>query len=162
MTILNSSDQKRVEGMVKKLSREDAFFSRKEIEELLKISDDLSAASLSTPFVHNHLNVILLELGKQLNRKNREKEKLFRKKYEYYSGKAPPEVYKEKPFPLKVLKTDLHIYLSSDEELSELTEEIEDLKVDIKFIEESLKCCNQRSFQIKEAINFKKFMAGEM
>lgn len=162
MTILNSSDQKRVEGMAKRLSREDVFFSKKEIQDLLQISDDLSSASLSTPFIHNHLNVILLELGKQLNRKNREKEKLFRKKYEYYSGKAPPEVYKEKPFPLKVLKTDLHIYLSSDEELSELTEEIEDLKVDIKFIEECLRACNQRSFQIKEAINFKKFMAGEM
>jgi hypothetical protein len=162
MTILNSSDKKRVEGMAKKLSREDVFFSKKEIQDLLQISDDLSSASLSTPFIHNHLNVILLELGKQLNRKNREKEKLFRKKYEYYSGKAPPEVYKEKPFPLKVLKTDLHIYLSSDEELSELTEEIEDLKVDIKFIEECLRACNQRSFQIKEAINFKKFMAGEM
>lgn len=162
MTILTSSDQERIERMVKKLPDEEQFFSKKEIEDLLKISDDLASASISTPFIHNHLNVILLELGKQLNRKNREKEKLFKTKFEYYSGKAPPEVYKENPFPLKVLKTDLHIYLSSDEELSELTEEIEDLKVDIKFIEECLRACNQRSFQIKEAINFKKFMNGEM
>ena len=44
---------------------------------------------------------------------------LKRKKWEYYSGKSDPEVYRENPFDFKVLKADLHIYLDSDKELVE-------------------------------------------
>ena len=39
---------------------------------------------------------------------------LYRKKWEFYSGKN------ESPFPLKILKQDISIYLESDEELIEL------------------------------------------
>ena len=39
------------------------------------------------------------------------------KKWEYYSGKSDPEVYRDNPFDFKVLKQDLPIYLESDEEL---------------------------------------------
>ena len=62
--------------------------------------------------------------GKYLELHSREKiflnyleveyKKLYREKWEYYSGKA------EKPFQLKLLKTDLHIYLDSDDKLCEL------------------------------------------
>jgi len=142
-------------------NQESFFFTRIEIKNLLKIPDNLAQASLDTPYIHNRLNVILLELGKKLNRLTRKKEKVYKQKFEYYTGKAHPDVYKENPFNLKILKTDIHIYLSSDDELSSLCEEIEDLKVDIKFIEESLKCCNQRTFQIKEAIEYNKFINGE-
>ena len=43
---------------------------------------------------------------------------LRREKWEYYTGKARPEVYVEKPFDFKVLKSDIDKYLDSDEELS--------------------------------------------
>ena len=70
--------------------------------------------------------------GKYLELHSREKiflnylqveyKKLYREKWEYYSGKA------EKPFQLKLLKTDLHIYLDSDDKLCELKEKIDNNK----------------------------------
>ena len=45
---------------------------------------------------------------------------MYRMKWEYYTGKANPEIYRDKPFDLKVLKADVGIYLDSDGELQQL------------------------------------------
>ena len=42
---------------------------------------------------------------------------LYREKWEYYGGKADAKVYVTKPFDLKVLKNDLHIYIESDKDI---------------------------------------------
>ena len=42
---------------------------------------------------------------------------LYRDKWEYYGGKADAKIYETKPFDLKVLKSDLSIYIESDEEI---------------------------------------------
>ena len=42
---------------------------------------------------------------------------LYRDKWEYYGGKSDAKIYETKPFDLKVLKSDLSIYIESDEEI---------------------------------------------
>ena len=42
---------------------------------------------------------------------------LYRDKWEYYGGKADAKIYETKPFDLKVLKSDLSIYIESDEDI---------------------------------------------
>ena len=43
--------------------------------------------------------------------------KLYREKWEYYGGKSDAKVYAAKPFDMKVLKTDLGMYINSDTEI---------------------------------------------
>ena len=83
-----------------------------------------------------------------------ENKKLYREKWEYYSGKA------EKPFQLKLLKTDLHIYLDSDDKLCELKEKIDTQKQKVSYVESVIKSLETRSFHITNAINWRKFTAG--
>ena len=102
--------------------------------------------------------------GKYLELHSREKiflnyleveyKKLYREKWEYYSGKA------EKPFQLKLLKTDLHIYLDSDDKLCELKEKIDTQKQKVSYVESVIKSLETRSFHITNAINWRKFTAG--
>ena len=102
--------------------------------------------------------------GKYLELHSREKiflnylgveyKKLYREKWEYYSGKA------EKPFQLKLLKTDLHIYLDSDDKLCELKEKIDTQKQKVSYVESVIKSLGTRSFHITNAINWRKFTAG--
>lgn len=139
---------------------ENSFFNKAEIEELLKQSEDLEFESYRIPKIHNQLNVLILEISKKLNRLNKKYNKLLKEKWLYYSGKASNDVYKENPFGLKILKADLPIFLQSDDELSELAIQLEDLKSDQKFIEECLKQLNQRNFQHKIIIEDRKFKAG--
>ncbi len=102
--------------------------------------------------------------GKYLELHSREKiflnylqveyKKLYREKWEYYSGKA------EKPFQLKLLKTDLHIYLDSDDKLCELKEKVDTQKQKVSYVESVIKSLETRSFHITNAINWRKFTAG--
>jgi len=50
---------------------------------------------------------------------------LYRKKWEYYGGKADPIVYRDKPFEHKILKADIPIYLDSDEDLIKAKQKLE-------------------------------------
>ena len=43
--------------------------------------------------------------------------RMYREKWEYYGGKADAKIYATKPFDLKVLKTDLAVYISADEDI---------------------------------------------
>ena len=64
---------------------------------------------------------------------------LYRKKWEYYGGKADAKVYITRPFDLKVLKTDLHIYIESDTDILKAEHKIAYLETVIKYIDGVLK-----------------------
>ena len=85
---------------------------------------------------------------------------LYREKWEYYGGKSEAKIYASKPFDLKVLKTDLQIYISSDSDVIELSNKIAYLETTIKFIDGVIKSIDNRGWDIKNAIEWKKFEAG--
>ena len=85
---------------------------------------------------------------------------LFKDKWEYYGGKADAKIYVTKPFDLKVLKTDLNIYIESDEEIIKLEHKIAYLETTIKYIDGVLRSIQSRGWDIKNAISWKQFEAG--
>ena len=87
---------------------------------------------------------------------------LYREKWEYYGGKSDAKIYASKPFDLKVLKTDLQIYISSDSDVIELSNKIAYLETTIKFIDGVIKSIDNRGWDIKHAISWKQFEAGMM
>ena len=97
-----------------------------------------------------------------LVKNNGDYQKLFRAKWEYYGGKCDAKVYVAKPFDLKVLKTDLTMYITSDDEVIELGAKIEYLKTVIKFTEGVIKSIDNRGWDVSHAIAWKKFEAGMM
>ena len=62
----------------------------------------------------------------------------------------------------KVLKNDLAMYISSDEEIIELMDKIGYLEIVIKYIDGVIKSIDNRGWDIKNAIEWKKFEAGMM
>ena len=85
---------------------------------------------------------------------------MIKDKWEYYTGKADPGVYKEKPFDIKVLKSDVYIYMDSDPELQRADQKFAYLNQIVKYLEQVLRGVNNRSFLIKNAIEWKKFTSG--
>ena len=82
-------------------------------------------------------------------------------RYEYFSGKADPEVYINNPFPKKIRdKETMQKYLDADTKLSEVSLKIEYYEVMLRFIEEILKQITNRTYQIKNAIEFMRFSSG--
>ena len=87
-------------------------------------------------------------------------QKLYRAKWEYYGGKSDAKIYASKPFDLKVLKTDLAMYINSDDEIIELGAKINYIETTIKFIEGVIKSIDNRGWDIRNATDWKKFEAG--
>ena len=85
---------------------------------------------------------------------------LYRDKWEYYGGKSDAKIYITKPFDLKVLKTDLHIYIESDEDIIKSEHKIAYLETVLKYIDGVLKSIHNRGWDIKNAISWKQFEAG--
>jgi|TARA_B100001142_G_scaffold131600_1_gene133182 hypothetical protein len=123
--------------------------------------DNLHTESLNIPVLHSkyydiYNNLMLLRKKAEQQRKN-----IRHERYEYYSGKADPDVYIESPFPKKIRDKDtMQKYLDADTKLSGLSLKIEYYEVMLKFIEEILKQITNRTYQIKNAIEYMKFSSG--
>ena len=88
--------------------------------------------------------------------------KLYRDKWEYYGGKADAKVYAAKPFDIKVLKTDLGMYINADDQIVELQAKISYYEIIIKYIDGIIKSIDSRGWDIRNAQDWKKFEAGMM
>ena len=82
-------------------------------------------------------------------------------RYEYFSGKADPDVYIQNPFPKKIRDKDtMTKYLDADEKLSNASLKIEYYDTMLTYLESILKVIQNRTYQIKNAIEFMRFNAG--
>ena len=86
--------------------------------------------------------------------------RMYREKWEYYGGKADAKIYASKPFDLKVLKTDLAVYITSDEEIINAENKVGYLETIVDYIKGVIKSVDNRGWDIKNAIEWKKFEAG--
>ena len=128
----------------------------------LKIDDtELDIESIKTPQIHNKYLKFYTQFCLQLKKVRDERKSLYRDKWEYYTGKSPPEVYQEKPFDLKILRTDVPIYLDADTELQEIGQKEEYIKMMVEYTERVLKEINTRNWTIRNTIEWKKFLHGE-
>ena len=127
----------------------------------LKIDDQqLDIESLKTPELYGKYLKIFTRwnlLLKQVESKHRI---LYRQKWEYYGGKADAKVYITRPFDLKVLKTDLSIYIESDEDIIKIEHKISYLETVVKYLDGVLKSINSRGWDIKNAISWRQFESG--
>jgi len=124
-------------------------------------SDNLHTESLNIPILHakyfDLYNTIFL-LRKQAEQQKRN---IRHERYEYYSGKSDPEVYVENPFPKKIRDKDtMQKYLDADESLSKVCLKIDYYDTMLVYIESILKMIQNRTYQIKNAIEFMRFNAG--
>ena len=123
--------------------------------------DNLHTESLNIPALHAkyfeiYNNVILLKKKAEQQRKN-----IRHDRYEYYTGKANPDVYVENPFPKKIRDKDaLQKYLDADEKLSSVCLKIDYYETMLNYLESILKIIQNRTYQIKNAIEFMRFNAG--
>ena len=97
-----------------------------------------------------------------LREKTREQySKVKLERHNYYTGKAPAEVYEEEPFPYKVREKDaIQRHMDADEKLTKIDMKIRYYDVTLKFLEEIIRNISGRTYQIKNAIEWQKFQAG--
>ena len=123
--------------------------------------DNLHDESLKIPQLHSKYYTIYntITLLREKARETYSKVRLER--YNYYTGKAPAEVYEEDPFPYKVRdKEALQRHLDADERLNKIDLKIRYYDIMLKFLEEVIKMISNRNYSIKNAIDWNRFQAG--
>lgn len=118
-------------------------------------TESLKIASLHSKYYNIYNNIILLKKIEE------NKYKILKKdKWLYYSGKADPETYKNNPFDHKVLKPDIDKYMDADDELMRSASKLEYYQTMLSFLDSILKTILNRTYQIKNAIEYMRFTAG--
>ena len=123
--------------------------------------DNLHTESLNIPMLHAkyfdlYNNIVLLKKKAEQQKKN-----IRHERYEYFSGKADPEVYIENPFPKKIRdKETMQKYLDADNKLSSVSLKVEYYNTMLNYLESILKVIQNRTYQIKNAIEFIRFQSG--
>ena len=95
-------------------------------------------------FLKNQLKVLILQ------------------KWKYYSGKASEKEYEAKPFDLKVLKSDMEMFLDADKQIIDMRDRVAEQEDKIDLIIETTRRIQNASFNIKNAIDEMKFQAGDL
>ena len=136
---------------------------QEQVRKDLKINDlELDIESLRIPSLHSKYLQLLTEHSLLLKKTQGEYSVLKRNKWIYYTGKASEEVYKEKgDFPLKLkTKDEERTFIEADEEIRELKGKVDYYETVVDYLQEIVKSIGNRSFQIKNAIEWRKFEAG--
>ena len=120
--------------------------------------DNLYEESLNIPSLHAkyfelYNTIFLLRKKAEQQRKN-----IRHERYEYFSGKADPEVYHKDPLGKKIRDKDtMTKYLDADEKLSNSSLKIDYYDTMLVYLESILKVIQNRTFKIKNAIEFMRF-----
>ena len=123
--------------------------------------DNLHDESLKIPQLHSKYYTLYNTITLMREKARTTQNEVSLDRYRYYTGKAPAEVYVEEPFPYKVREKDaIQRHLEADDKMNKIDMKIKYYDVMLKFLEEIIRAVSNRTYQIKNAIEWNKFQAG--
>ncbi len=123
--------------------------------------DNLHDESLKIPQLHSKYYTLYNTITLLREKAKDQYSKIKLERYNFYTGKAEPEVYVEEPFPYKVREKDaIQRHLDADDRLSKIDLKVRYYDTILKFLEEIIKNVSNRTYQIKNAIEWHKFQSG--
>ena len=141
------------------------------IEELREHADrdmvfddtQLDREALRIPQLHNKYLNFLTQERLALRALQFEYDRMRRVKWEYYTGKMDSEQLQQhgwQPFALRILKQDVDLYMNSDPDLAALRFKNDRQTEKVEYIESIIKGIMNRHWQIRSAIEWRKFTNG--
>ena len=125
--------------------------------------NDLHTESLNTPQLHNKYLIFHENSKLELEKLEFQEKILKRNKWLYYTGKLGDDDMKRlnwEPFDYTILKTDIPMFLDSDEDMQKIRAKISLQKSLVDYLEEVVKIVSSRQWNIKSAIEWIKFTQG--
>ena len=123
--------------------------------------DNLHDESLKIPQLHSKYYTLYNTITLMREKARTQYSKVWLERYNYYTGKAPAEAYIEEPFPYKVREKDaIQRHLEADDRMNKVDMKIKYYDIMLKFLEEVIRAVSNRTYQIKNAIEWNKFQAG--
>lgn len=126
------------------------------LDDDLHDNDSLAIPQLHMKYMEFHNTFSLMKRERELEMK-----RLLKEKWLYYKGKAPAAIYKEMPFDLKLTaKDEISMFIEADEEVQKIQYKIDYIEQVLFFLDGVLRMINNRTYHIKNAIEWKRFQSG--
>ena len=123
--------------------------------------DNLHDESLKIPQLHSKYYTIYNTITLLREKANKRYKEVKLERHNYYSGKAPADVYVIEPFPYKVREKDaIQRHMEADDKVSTAELKVRYYDVMLKFLEEIIRTISNRTYQIKNSIEWHKFQSG--
>lgn len=123
----------------------------------------LDQAAVDIPKLHHKYLKIYLDLRSKKLALGHKLETIKKDKELYYTGQATSDVYKEKPFDLKLkTKSGVEKHINTDPDVILLLEKIEYMDVLLEGVTHILDQIKWRNQSIKSAIDWTRFTSGEL
>ena len=132
-------------------------------DDIVMDDTELDIESLKTPQLHNKYLNFYHDEKLILVKQDEEYKRLYRLKWEYYTGKLDQDTLNKlewEPFQLNILKADIDKYLNSDEDLSLIRLRLSYTKEKVDYLESVIKIISNRQWNIRSAIDWRKFLNG--
>lgn len=125
---------------------------------------DLTRESLKVPKLHSKYIDMYVDSKRKFSRKKHDLARMQQFKARYYRGELSKAELTEYGLPQyqlnKPLNSQMDAVLAADEDCIKISEEIDEIELQIIFLEGVMKSIYSRSFDIKNSIEFAKFQAG--
>ena len=124
---------------------------------------ELGEESIRIPQLHHKYYRFYSAERMKLVKLQEEYKVLKKDKHDYLSGIMAEEDLNERgwePNPLRILKTDIPMYIESDKDIVNHNLKIAYAKEKVEFLESIVKSVNVRGYQIKTAVDWEKFKVG--
>jgi len=123
----------------------------------------LDEESLKIPILHSKYVRLLIDERRKLNKMKESHNILKRDKIEYYGGKMCKEDLEERgwvPLDIRILKSDVPKYVEGDRDIVKHLIQISEQNEKVQLLVSILDTIKWRSQQIKNAIEWRKFLGG--
>lgn len=127
--------------------------------------NNLDSESIKTPVIHSKYLKVLMKYKMKLSALKTEYNILRQKKFRYYRGEMGKAELEENGWDqwqgVKPLKSDMNEFLEGDQDLNTITIKCEYLENMVHAIEQIMNQVKARDWQIRNAIEWKKFISGQ-
>lgn len=121
---------------------------------------DLKKASLDIPYLHHKYLVKYEEQQMVVALMKTRKDRRYHEAMMYYSGKAEPEIYRDKPLDHTILKTDLETWIKADENYIHACLQLSNAEAILDLYKRTVDRIPNHSFYINNTIDLMKFENG--
>lgn len=126
--------------------------------------DHLDKASIKSAQLHSKYLRMLIQHKMKIAAYQAEYNNLRQAKFRYYRGEMSKEELKERSWDqwqgIKPLKNEMEEFLNGDGDLNKVDLKVSYLKIMVEALESIIKQISARDWQIKNAISYKQFIAG--
>lgn len=135
---------------------------RDQVREDLKVDrTNLAKSASDNPDLHAKYLNLLLSYKNKYSQAERDLRRIYKERYEYYTGRATSQEYKDEPMHHKIMKQEVQIYLDADEKVQEARKLRDRCKHIVDYLEGVTQAIKGRGFDVKNSIEYNKFLAGE-